>query len=59
VQVYLDAGHLPPAAVSSIVDVTAEHPRLLRLGALDAARLREVVPDLVDPAGVPSTGPAG
>ena len=49
VHVYLDVGHLPPAEMSSIVDVTGEHPRLLRRGALDGAALREVVPDLLDP----------
>jgi L-threonylcarbamoyladenylate synthase len=50
VAVYLDAGPAPAAAQpSSIVDLTAEQPRLLRAGALDADRLRDVVPDpLVD-----------
>lgn len=47
VQVYLDCGFLPSAVVSSVVDVTGEHPTLLRLGALDDAALRDVVPDLV------------
>lgn len=47
VAVYLDAGPAPDAALpSSIVDVTGEAPRLLRAGALDAERLRDVVPDL-------------
>jgi L-threonylcarbamoyladenylate synthase len=47
VAVYLDAGPAPEAALpSSIVDVTGEQPRLLRAGALDADRLRDVVPDL-------------
>lgn len=53
VHVYLDGGHLSGtgpwgSGVSSVVDVTGEHPHLLRAGALDAAALREVVPDLVD-----------
>ena len=47
VAVYLDAGPAPEAALpSSIVDVTGEQPRLLRAGALDADRLRDVVPGL-------------
>jgi L-threonylcarbamoyladenylate synthase len=47
VAVYLDAGPAPTAALpSSIVDVTGEQPRLLRAGALDAERLRAVVPEL-------------
>jgi L-threonylcarbamoyladenylate synthase len=54
VAVYLDGGHCgehsgqPPA--SSIVDVTGDRPRLLRAGAIDVDRLREVAPDLEDPA---------
>jgi len=47
VEVYLDAGHLTRPEASSIVDVTGEHPRLLRAGALTESDLREVVPDLV------------
>jgi tRNA threonylcarbamoyl adenosine modification protein (Sua5/YciO/YrdC/YwlC family) len=47
VEVYLDAGHLTRPEVSSIVDVTGAHPRLLRVGALREDDLREVVPDLV------------
>ena len=47
VAVYLDAGPASAEALpSSIVDVTGEQPRLLRAGALDAERLRDVVPDL-------------
>jgi tRNA threonylcarbamoyl adenosine modification protein (Sua5/YciO/YrdC/YwlC family) len=47
VAVYLDAGPAPDVALpSSNVDVTGEQPRLLRAGALDAERLRDVVPDL-------------
>ena len=41
---------------STIVDVTAATPRVLRDGALDLARLREVVPDLLDLDGL---GPDG
>ncbi|MFG2417216.1 L-threonylcarbamoyladenylate synthase [Streptomyces goshikiensis] len=46
VAVYLDAGPTPADVPSSIVDVTAKTPVLLREGALSAARLREVAPDL-------------
>ncbi len=52
VQVYLNIGHLSgdgPAGAgpSSVVDVTGEHPRLLRPGAVSETALREVVPDLL------------
>jgi tRNA A37 threonylcarbamoyladenosine synthetase subunit TsaC/SUA5/YrdC len=35
---------------STIVDVTGDVPRVLRLGAVSLDALREVVPDLVPPA---------
>lgn len=62
VAVYLDDGSPaagpddPPALASTIVDATAEPPRLLRAGAVPVERLRSIVPDLVDPADPP--GPA-
>ncbi|NYI06421.1 L-threonylcarbamoyladenylate synthase [Allostreptomyces psammosilenae] len=46
IAVYLDGGPTPAAVPSSIVDVTGPVPVLLREGALSAAQLREVVPDL-------------
>jgi L-threonylcarbamoyladenylate synthase len=46
VAVYLDGGPSGPQEPSSIVDLTGPVPRLLRAGALDAAALRAVVPDL-------------
>src|SRR5688500_5060295 len=46
VSVYLDGGPCPATLPSSIVDLTAGRPRLLREGALSLAELREVVPDL-------------
>ncbi|MCM2387893.1 L-threonylcarbamoyladenylate synthase [Streptomyces albipurpureus] len=46
VSVYLDGGPTPGIVPSSIVDVTGDVPVLLRVGALDAAELRKVVPDL-------------
>ena len=47
VSVYLEAGESTAGVASSIVDLTGEAPRLLREGALSAATLREVVPELV------------
>jgi L-threonylcarbamoyladenylate synthase len=46
VAVYLDGGPSGDALASSIVDVTGEQPRLLRAGAIDLDRLREVAPDI-------------
>jgi tRNA threonylcarbamoyl adenosine modification protein (Sua5/YciO/YrdC/YwlC family) len=46
VTVYLDDGPSGGTVASSIVDVTGERPRLLRAGALDLAKLQEVIPDL-------------
>jgi L-threonylcarbamoyladenylate synthase len=43
----LDGGTLPPSAASTVVDCTGRHPRVIRPGAIPAARLRESVPDLV------------
>lgn len=56
VAVYLDAGSGsgdaagPAPLASTIVDATVDPPRLLRAGAVPVERLREIVPDLVDPA---------
>ncbi|MGY1856678.1 L-threonylcarbamoyladenylate synthase [Modestobacter sp. SYSU DS0290] len=46
--VVLDAGPRNGSAASTIVDCTAPTPRVLRHGAIDVARLREVVPELTD-----------
>ncbi|MHB2023630.1 MAG: L-threonylcarbamoyladenylate synthase [Mycobacteriales bacterium] len=50
VEVYLDAGTASRGVPSTIVDVTADPPRLLRAGPLGLGRLREVAGDLVDPS---------
>lgn len=50
VSVYLDAGDCPQSLPSTIVDVTGQRPRVLRAGAVPSERLREVVPDIVDPS---------
>lgn len=48
VTVYLDGGKAPGGTPSTIVDLTASVPRLLRSGAITLERLREVVPELED-----------
>ena len=48
VTVYLDDGPVSGGVPSTIVDVTAPVPRLLRPGALSLEELHEVAPDLVD-----------
>ncbi len=46
VEVYLDAGEVTDPIPSTILDLTADRPRLLRTGALSLEQLRELVPDL-------------
>jgi len=46
VEVLLDAGSSPDALTSSIVDLTGGVPLLVREGVIDAATLREFVPNL-------------
>ena len=46
VAVYLDAGPCAGPTPSTIVDVTSDTPRLLRAGAIDPDRIREVLPSL-------------
>jgi L-threonylcarbamoyladenylate synthase len=46
VAVYLDAGPTPGAVPSTIVDLTDERPRLLRLGTIGLTELRAVLPDV-------------
>ena len=47
VAVYLDGGRARTGIASTIVDVTAEVPRVLRAGAIDLETLRTVVPEMV------------
>lgn len=42
VDLYLDAGEIPPRAPSTVVDVTGTSPRLLRAGAVPLEALRQV-----------------
>jgi L-threonylcarbamoyladenylate synthase len=46
VAVYLDGGPAKSGVASTIVDVTAEVPRVVRAGAVSLDALREVVPDI-------------
>jgi L-threonylcarbamoyladenylate synthase len=46
VDLILEAGRCPGGLPSTIVDVTVSPPRLVRAGAIPAARLLEVVPDM-------------
>jgi tRNA threonylcarbamoyl adenosine modification protein (Sua5/YciO/YrdC/YwlC family) len=49
VAVYLEDGPATHGVASTIVDLTGSRPRIARLGALPAAALREVVPDIESP----------
>ncbi len=46
VDVYLDGGPAGDPVPSTIVDLTGDSPKVLRLGALSLEELRSVVPDL-------------
>ncbi len=48
VSVYLDGGPSPIGVASTVVDITGDVPRVLRVGAVPLDRLREVVGDVVD-----------
>jgi L-threonylcarbamoyladenylate synthase len=43
----LDGGRLQDSQPSTVVDCTGRLPRVIRPGAIPAAKLREIVPDLV------------
>ncbi len=51
VSVYLDGGPAGDPVPSTILDVTGEVPRVLRLGTVSVEQLREVVADVVDSSG--------
>ncbi len=46
VEVYLDGGPSGDPVPSTIVDLTGEHPRVLRAGGVSEEVLRELMPDL-------------
>ena len=48
----VDAGELPPAPASTIVDCTGRNPVVLRAGALDPSELREICPPAGEDADV-------
>jgi L-threonylcarbamoyladenylate synthase len=49
VSVYLDGGPSGEPVASTIVDVTGEYPRLMRAGAIDIEKLREIAPNIQEP----------
>jgi L-threonylcarbamoyladenylate synthase len=51
VSIYLTGGPSTSALPSTILDLTGEATRLIRLGALGLAEIRKVIPDLVVPDG--------
>ncbi|MEI8082413.1 MAG: L-threonylcarbamoyladenylate synthase [Actinomycetes bacterium] len=57
--VYLDAGPCLMDTASSVVDVTASPPRLLRAGGVTLEQLRTIVPDLVGRAEDPPPSGVG
>ena len=46
----LDGGTLHPSPPSTVVDCTSRAPRVIRPGAIPAARLREIAPRLIGDA---------
>ena len=46
----LDGGRLTPSPPSTVVDCTGRRPRVIRPGAISAAKLRESVPNLIGDA---------
>src|SRR3954466_7587247 len=46
----LDGGRLTPSPPSTVVDCTGRRPRVIRPGAIPAAKLRESVPNLIGDA---------
>jgi tRNA threonylcarbamoyl adenosine modification protein (Sua5/YciO/YrdC/YwlC family) len=54
VSVYLDGGPSGEPLASSIVDLTGDRPRVLRAGAIDVERLREIAPDVEGVEGAPA-----
>jgi tRNA threonylcarbamoyl adenosine modification protein (Sua5/YciO/YrdC/YwlC family) len=54
VAVYLDGGPVTGGQPSTIVDITGDVPRLVRLGALSLEQLRAVVPEVATDADEPA-----
>lgn len=47
VDVYLDGGSLTPR-VSTVIDATTDHVRLIRVGEVTLEQLREIMPSIID-----------
>jgi tRNA A37 threonylcarbamoyladenosine synthetase subunit TsaC/SUA5/YrdC len=47
VDVYLDGGPLSPR-ISTVIDATTDHVRMIRKGELSLAQVREVMPSIID-----------
>lgn len=47
VDVYLDGGSLSPR-ISTVIDATTDHVRMIRKGELSLAQIREVMPSVID-----------
>jgi L-threonylcarbamoyladenylate synthase len=59
VYVYLDGGPSGEPIASTIVDLTGEHPRLLRDGAIPAHEIQDLIPELVIEVPTRPAEPAG
>jgi len=44
IDLYLDGGALSGGVPSTVVDVSTDHPKILRTGAVSLARLQEIIP---------------
>ena len=58
VGIYLEDGPVAEGIASTIVDVTGPMPRILRLGAISAEALREVVPEIAGAPASPARRPS-
>jgi len=47
IALYIDAGKSPIGKPSTIIDVTTQIPRIIRLGAITKKQLKKVVPDII------------
>ena len=47
VDVYLDGGQLSPR-ISTVIDATTDHVRMVRSGELSLAQIRAVLPSVID-----------
>ena len=51
VSIYLDGGPSPITVPSTILDLTNEETRVIRIGAIELDEIREVVPGVIGPDG--------